>query len=101
MEVVATTAQQNLQVDKKLNLFERYLSLWVGFCMVAGVLLGKATPGLIQVLQEMEFGTESHANFSHGGPDLAHDHPDDDESGLSRRGEGRSAASRIVGHTFY
>jgi ACR3 family arsenite transporter len=63
MEVVATTAQQNLQVDKKLNLFERYLSLWVGFCMVAGVLLGKATPGLIQVLREMEFGAESHANF--------------------------------------
>jgi len=29
---------------KRLNLFERYLSLWVGLCMVVGVLLGRAAP---------------------------------------------------------
>ena len=26
---------------KRLNLFERYLTLWVGLCMVAGLALGK------------------------------------------------------------
>jgi ACR3 family arsenite transporter len=31
--------------------------------MVAGVLLGKAAPGLIQGLREMEFGQDSHVNF--------------------------------------
>lgn len=62
MEVVALR-QQILPRDKKLNLFERYLTLWVGLCMVAGILLGKAAPALIRVLREMEFGTESHVNF--------------------------------------
>jgi ACR3 family arsenite transporter len=63
METVATIEQQTLPTDKKLNLFERYLTLWVGLCMVAGVLLGKAAPGLIQALREMEFGQNSHVNF--------------------------------------
>ena len=27
--------------SKKLNLFERYLTLWVGGCMVAGIIIGK------------------------------------------------------------
>lgn len=29
----------------RLDLFERYLTIWVGLCMGAGVLLGKAAPG--------------------------------------------------------
>jgi ACR3 family arsenite transporter len=33
--------------EKRLNYFERYLSLWVGACMVVGVLLGKAAPLII------------------------------------------------------
>jgi ACR3 family arsenite transporter len=47
---------------KKMNVFERYLSLWVALCMVAGVLLGKALPGLTGVLRGMEFGSGSHIN---------------------------------------
>jgi ACR3 family arsenite transporter len=31
-----------------MNLFERYLTVWVGLCMVAGVLLGRSAPGLIE-----------------------------------------------------
>lgn len=63
MEVVDAIAQQNLRIDKKLNVFERYLTVWVGLCMVAGVLLGKSAPGVIQALRETEFGQDSHVNF--------------------------------------
>jgi len=44
---------------KRLNLFERYLSLWVGLCMAAGVVLGKAVPALIDGLRRLEFGEGS------------------------------------------
>ncbi len=47
----------------KLNFFERYLSLWVAFCMIVGVLLGKLIPGLVNQLREMEFGRGSQINF--------------------------------------
>jgi ACR3 family arsenite transporter len=42
--------------------FERYLTLWVGLCMVAGVLLGKAVPGLTGALRGLEFGRGSQIN---------------------------------------
>jgi len=48
---------------KTMNVFERYLSLWVGVCMVAGVLLGKAFPGLVGELRELEFGAGSQINI--------------------------------------
>jgi ACR3 family arsenite transporter len=31
-----------------MSVFERYLTVWVGACIVAGVLLGQAAPGLFQ-----------------------------------------------------
>src|SRR6056297_2103176 len=34
--------------------FERYLSLWVGLCIVAGVILGNAAPGLFQFFASLE-----------------------------------------------
>jgi ACR3 family arsenite transporter len=49
--------------EKQLNPFERYLTLWVGLCMIAGVLLGQAAPGLVDALRSMEFGQGSHINF--------------------------------------
>lgn len=48
--------------EKKLNLFERYLSLWVGLCMVAGIVLGQLAPGLIHALRGLEFGQGSQIN---------------------------------------
>ncbi len=37
--------------DRKLtNIFERYLTVWVGMCIIGGILLGKAAPGLAQTL---------------------------------------------------
>ena len=48
---------------KQMNVFERYLSLWVALCMVAGIILGKLLPGVVQGLQRLEFGTGSHINI--------------------------------------
>jgi ACR3 family arsenite transporter len=39
---------------KRLNAFERYLSAWVALCIVAGVGLGTAAPGLVGVLSRLE-----------------------------------------------
>jgi len=50
------------QTTKRLNTFERYLSLWVGACMVAGVLIGKLLPGFIDGLRGLEFGEGSQIN---------------------------------------
>ena len=47
---------------KRLNVFERYLSLWVGLCMVAGVVFGKTVPGFMQALRGLEFGAGSQIN---------------------------------------
>ena len=47
---------------KRLNFFERYLSLWVLICMVVGVALGKLLPGAISALSKLEFGQGSQVN---------------------------------------
>jgi len=47
---------------RRLNVFERYLSVWVALCMAAGVGLGKAAPGLIEWLRGLEFGAGSQIN---------------------------------------
>jgi arsenite transporter len=46
-----------------MNVFERYLSLWVGLCMVVGVLLGKAAPSMMEGLRALEFGAGSQINI--------------------------------------
>lgn len=37
-----------------MGVFERYLTLWVGLCIVAGILLGQALPGVFQRVGRME-----------------------------------------------
>lgn len=49
-------------LPKRLNLFERYLTVWVGLCMVAGIILGQSAPAAVQLLRSMEFGEGSHVN---------------------------------------
>src|SRR3990172_1224953 len=51
------------QDGKSLNLFERYLTLWVGLCMGAGILLGTAFPGAVAAIRSLEFGEGSHINI--------------------------------------
>ena len=43
-----------------MGLFERYLTLWVGLCILAGVLLGNLVPGLFQWFAALEF---AHVNI--------------------------------------
>jgi ACR3 family arsenite transporter len=47
---------------KRLNVFERYLSLWVAACMGVGILLGKAFPGLTAAVRRLELGEGSQIN---------------------------------------
>lgn len=40
---------------KRLGLFERYLSLWVALCIVAGTLIGNAWPGIATALSKFTY----------------------------------------------
>lgn len=51
------------QTAKRLNPFERYLSLWVALCMLTGIALGKFAPAFVGVLRALEFGTGSQINL--------------------------------------
>ncbi len=45
-----------------MNLFERYLTLWVTLCMALGLALGKLWPGFMDSLRRMEIGEGSQIN---------------------------------------
>ena len=62
MTPTAETTRLRPPAAKRLNPFERYLTLWVGLCMVAGLALGKLAPGVVQTLREMELGRGSQVN---------------------------------------
>ena len=47
---------------RRLNIFERYLTLWVALCMAAGIGLGKLLPGMVDALRKLEFGGGSQIN---------------------------------------
>lgn len=47
---------------KRLAFFERYLTLWVALCMVAGVLIGRFLSPAVEVLRGWEFGRGSQIN---------------------------------------
>ncbi len=81
MKTAVVQEAERLQVaPKRLNVFERYLSVWVALCMIAGVGLGKLAPGLMTALRGLEFATGSQINIPIAVPDLADDHADDGES---------------------
>ncbi len=48
--------------NKRLNFFERYLSLWVLVCMVVGIVMGKVFPGITDLMRGVEFGAGSQIN---------------------------------------
>ena len=41
------------ETRKLTNVFERYLTVWVGLCIVCGILLGKVAPGMAKMLDGM------------------------------------------------
>jgi ACR3 family arsenite transporter len=47
---------------KRLAFFERYLTVWMFLCMVAGVLLGKLAPAFTTTLSQLQFGQDSQVN---------------------------------------
>ena len=53
-----------------MGLFERYLTLWVALCIVAGIGLGQALPGLFHALGA---ATVAHVNLPVAGTSLADD----------------------------
>jgi ACR3 family arsenite transporter len=43
-----------LETNRKMtNIFERYLSVWVGLCILGGIILGKLAPGIARTLDGM------------------------------------------------
>ena len=40
-----------------MGLFERYLSLWVAFCIVSGIALGTLLPGVFQIFADLEYAS--------------------------------------------
>ena len=64
MDIAVTSGPPVQSFGKRLNLFERYLTIWVALCMVTGLLLGRSVPNVIQWLRSWEFGEGSHVNAS-------------------------------------
>lgn len=58
----AVESTSGIAKPKRLNFFERYLTLWVGICMIAGLALGTWAPGLVGSLRAFEFGKGSQIN---------------------------------------
>lgn len=58
-----TLTSPTAAVEKRLNLFERYLTLWVALCMVCGVSLGRWFPETVDTVRGWEFGEGSHINL--------------------------------------
>jgi ACR3 family arsenite transporter len=44
---------QAVQAGGQLNIFEKYLTLWVALCIAGGIVLGKVFPGVAQSLDAM------------------------------------------------
>jgi len=53
--------EEDAQVKQKLEMsfFDRYLTVWVALCMVAGVLIGKFLPGVPALLGRFEYAQVS------------------------------------------
>lgn len=44
-----------------MGVFERYLSVWVGLCIVAGIALGNLVPGVFELIARLEY---AHVNLA-------------------------------------
>jgi arsenite transporter len=60
--MTAASPAPAISAAKRLNIFERYLTLWVGLCMVAGLAVGKWLPASVSLLRSLEFGRGSQVN---------------------------------------
>ncbi len=53
MEKVMSKENGGSNDRKMTSIFERYLTVWVGLCIVGGIILGKVAPDLAKTLDEM------------------------------------------------
>jgi len=58
----AITPARDEAPARRLNVFERFLTLWVALCMVLGIALGGAVPSAVAALRGLEFGRGSQIN---------------------------------------
>lgn len=49
--------------EKKMSIFDRYLTVWVAICMVIGIFAGKVVPEFIGGLRDIEFAKGSQINL--------------------------------------
>ncbi|MHA1935745.1 MAG: arsenic resistance protein, partial [Candidatus Thorarchaeota archaeon] len=45
-----------LEPEKKLNLFEKYLPLWIAICMLVGIILSQVVPGIGEAIASWQVG---------------------------------------------
>jgi ACR3 family arsenite transporter len=62
-ELALETPEPTGAQPKRLNAFERYLSIWVAASMAVGLLIGRAFPGASAALRGLELGHGSHINI--------------------------------------
>lgn len=55
MTTIAQSAASAGPAKPAISFFERYLTLWVFLCIVAGIALGQALPGPVQTIGRVEF----------------------------------------------
>jgi ACR3 family arsenite transporter len=65
------TPDPSVAQPKRLNAFDRYLSVWVAASMAVGLLIGRAFPGVSAALRGLELGDGSHVFSPWIGPELA------------------------------
>ena len=56
MSVVCEVSQKTA-ADSPIGIFERYLTLWVGLCILAGIALGHLFPGVFNALAALEYAS--------------------------------------------
>ncbi|HJV49858.1 MAG TPA: arsenical-resistance protein, partial [Noviherbaspirillum sp.] len=49
-----STAAAAARAKPAIGFFERYLSIWVALCIVAGIVLGRAFPNLFHAIARLE-----------------------------------------------
>ena len=59
-DTASVPSQAQVAPRPAMNLFERYLTLWVALCIAAGVLLGQAAPAVFRVIGDATF---AHVNL--------------------------------------
>ena len=63
MNTPHVTALSTLSSKPAISFFERYLTIWVALCVVAGILLGQVLPGFFQAIGRIEY---AHVNLTVG-----------------------------------